>query len=88
MLPVRRYLSVGMLLNPRVLRIDFFLVSAYAQGICHTIDVVEPRSDQRDLENALIIKPDCPQALVIFAADARGVPRDLGHVIQHHSFLF
>lgn len=65
----------------------FFLFSSHAKSIRHAIDVVKPGSNQRDLENPLVVKPDCPQLIVILAADSRCIARDLGHVVQHYPFL-
>ena len=53
----------------------------------NAIDVVEPRRDERDLQNSLVIETDCAQPLVIGGRDARRVARDLHDVIEHHFLL-
>src|SRR3954465_12495826 len=40
-------------------------ISTNAQGISHSIDIVEPRSDQGNLQNAFVVKSDAPQSLMI-----------------------
>ena len=63
------------------------LFSPDAERVCYAVDVVEPRSDERDLENPLVVKPDRAQALVVIARDARGIPRQLHHIVQHGAIL-
>ena len=63
------------------------LVSPNAERICDAIDVVEPRSDECDLQDSLVVETDGAQALVIFACDARGVFRQLHDVVEHCAIL-
>jgi len=51
------------------------LFPAYTQSIRDAVDVIEPGSNQGDLENRLIIKAGASQALVIALRDARRVTR-------------
>src|SRR5215472_18834808 len=41
------------------------LLSPYSQRIGHAVDVVEPRRDQRDLQDRRIVKSRRPQPLVV-----------------------
>jgi hypothetical protein len=41
------------------------LISPHTQGVGHAIDVVEPRRDQCDLQDSLIIKTNPSQPLMI-----------------------
>jgi hypothetical protein len=59
-------------------------VAAYSERIRHTVDVVEPRRDQRDLENRAIVEAGSTHPLVVFRRDARGILGELHDVVEHH----
>jgi hypothetical protein len=63
-------------------------VAAYSQGVGDAIDVVEPRCDQRDLQDRFIIEPDFAQSFVVFSGYPRSVLRQPDYVIQHCVILF
>src|SRR5215467_11072630 len=46
-----------------VLFIQDVLVAADAERVCHFVDVIEPRGDERDLQNAFVVKTCGPQRL-------------------------
>src|SRR5260370_7831187 len=58
-------------------------VAAHAERIGRAIDVVKPRRDQRDLQDAAIVKATGAQLGMIFRAAFRRVFRQL-HYISHH----
>ena len=62
-------------------------LSADAQSIGHAIDVVKPRGDEGDLQNALIVKADRAQTLVILLADVGRIFGQPSDIIQHHAIL-
>ena len=64
---------------------SLFVLAAYAQGIGHTIDVIEPGCNQCDLQNSRVIKPNGAQALVLCWPDACGIAGQLHNVIQHRA---
>jgi len=41
------------------------LIAPYAQGIGYAVDVVEPGSDERDLQDSFVIEADGVQVFVI-----------------------
>ena len=63
-------------------------LAADPQRIGNTVDVVEPRSDQRDLQNAAIVKAGGSQTLVVQRRDLGRVFCELDDVIDHHPFGF
>lgn len=63
------------------------LIASDAQSVGDTIDIVEPRSDQCDLQNCRVVKGGGAEFFVISGADFRGVFGELNHVVQHHAFL-
>src|SRR5678815_1617573 len=67
---------------------SFISTSSHAQRIRHAIDVVEPRRDERNLQNSLVIKTHRAQAVVIGRRDTRCVTSYLHHVIEHNPLLF
>ncbi len=70
------------------MRWDFLAsVAAYAERVGDTIDVVEPRSDERDLKNALVVEPDCSQSFVVRGRDSRRILRKLDHKVEHRAIL-
>jgi len=58
-----------------------------AQRICHSIDVVEPRRDQRNLQDCLIVESRSAQAIMIIFPDFGGVFCEFDYVVQHHPLL-
>lgn len=60
---------------------------AHAERVRDAIDVIEPRSDQRDLENGFVIKALGAQTFMILRRDARGVFGQLHDVIEHRAIL-
>jgi hypothetical protein len=63
------------------------LLSAHSQRVGHAIDVVEPRRDQRDLQNPAIVESGGAQAFDIVFPNLGGVASELNHVVQHDPFL-
>jgi hypothetical protein len=61
--------------------------AAHAQRVSDSINVVEPGSDESDLQDGLIVKTGFAQTLVIGAADLGGVLRHLDDVLHHHALL-
>src|SRR5712671_1910041 len=59
----------------------------HAQGIGHTIDIVEPGRNESDLKNAAIVEPHTPQLFMVRRPDSRRIARELSHVVQHHALL-
>ena len=57
------------------------------QRIGDAVDVIEPGGNQRNLQNALIVKADATQAGVVIGTDFGRILRDLDDVIQHHAIL-
>ena len=41
------------------------LIAPYTQGVCDAIDVVEPGSDERDLQDGFVIEANGVQVFVI-----------------------
>ena len=74
-------------LSKRQVRHRLRLCSSNTKSISHSIDVIEPRRNQRDLQNAAVIEANPAQSLMIFASKARSVAGELGHVVEHRSFL-
>ena len=60
---------------------------SHSERVRNTIDVIEPRRDQSDLKNSLVIKTYFTQSRVIGRGNACCIARDLHHVIQHHFLL-
>jgi hypothetical protein len=58
-----------------------------AQGISDPVDGVEPRRDQPNLQDCLVIETHTAQRGVIARRDLRGVLRQLHNILDHHSFL-
>ena len=63
------------------------LVAADAERIGDSIDVVEPRRDQRDLQNPAVVESDAAQRLMIRRRTLRRIFRQFYDVIEHHAFL-
>lgn len=62
-------------------------LSSHSERVRDAIDVVEPGRDQRDLQDALVVEPGCPQPLMITFPDLSGVLGELHDVIEHNAFL-
>jgi len=62
-------------------------IPAYAQRISHSVNVVEPGSNQGYLQNAFVVKADGAQAFVVGGGDAGRILCYLHDVIQHHTIL-
>jgi len=63
------------------------LFPPHPQRVRHAIDVVEPGSDQRDLQNSLIIKSRGSQPFDIIFPNLGRVLGELDHIIEHHAIL-
>jgi hypothetical protein len=61
-------------------------IAADTKRVSDAIDVVKPRSDECDLQDAAVVKTGCAQALMIVATNLRGIARDPHNVIKHHAF--
>ena len=59
------------------------MATADAQGVCDAVDVVEPRGDQGDLQDGLVVEAGGAELVVIAGANARGVLGQLNDVIAH-----
>jgi hypothetical protein len=64
------------------------LLAAHAECVRYAVDVVEPRSDERDLQNRLIVEPDRAQALVIVFRNLGRILCQLYDVVHHCAFCF
>jgi len=64
-----------------------FLFSSHSQRVCHAIDVIEPRRNERDLQDSSIVKSRGPQSLDIVFPNFRCILGQLDHVIEHHAIL-
>ena len=65
-----------------------FLLPTYPQGVGDAIDVVEPRSDQRDLQDAAIVEAHGSQTVDVVLPNLGRVFRELHDVIQHYPILW
>ena len=61
-------------------------VAADPQRIGNPVDVVEPRRDQRDLQDRPVVKAGTAQPFVVQGRDLGRVLGELDHVIDHHPF--
>ena len=59
------------------------LFPAHPERVRNAVDVVEPRGDQRDLENRLIVEASATQPLVICRRDPRSILIELNDVVEH-----
>jgi hypothetical protein len=73
--------------NPPAIFVLGLAGAAHAEGVCDAIDVVEPGSDQSDLENSAIIEADCAQSCVIRRATLRGIFGQFHDVVEHDAVL-
>jgi hypothetical protein len=58
------------------------------ERIGNSVDVVEPGSDQRDLQNAAIVETNGPQTLVIERPNPGRIFCQLDDIIDHHLLGF
>src|SRR5919108_2482991 len=56
-----------------------------SKRVGHAVDVVEPRRDERDLQDGTVIEADGAETLVVLRRYARRVLRQLHDVIEHHA---
>src|ERR1017187_1555675 len=64
-----------------------FSLPPHPQRIRHPIDVIEPRRDQRNLQNPAIVKPRRPQPLNVVLPTLGSVLGQLDHIVHHHPLL-
>src|SRR5215203_4002347 len=62
-------------------------VPSDAERVGDAVDVVEPRRDQRDLQDATVVEAGLPQAIVMLGRDPRRVACDLLDVLEHDAVL-
>jgi hypothetical protein len=60
-------------------------VTANSECIGNSVDIIEPRRDQGDLQDGTVVETGAPQPIVIQGRDLGCVPGKLDHVIDHHS---
>ena len=75
------------MVSAHVFRILSDLILAYTQSVGDPVDVIEPGSDQSDLQNAAIVKSYSPKPFVIIRGDPGRVARDLLNIGQHRALL-
>lgn len=63
------------------------LFPSHAQSVGHSIDVVEPRCDESDLQNCFVVESRASQAIMIIFPDFGGVFCEFDYVVQHHPLL-
>jgi hypothetical protein len=63
------------------------LITAHAERIGDPVDIVEPRRDQRDLQDSLIVEADGSQTFVMRGRNLCRILRQLHDVIEHHAIL-
>jgi len=63
-------------------------VPTNAESISNSVDIVEPRGNQGNLKNSLIVKSGLAQAFVVLRVNARRVPGQLHDIIKHDAILF
>ena len=63
-------------------------ISPNAECVCNAVDVIEPRRDQSNLQNRLIVVADRPQFLVMTGMNFHGIFCQLNDVIAHHALGF
>jgi len=64
------------------------LVAANAKRVGYSIDVIEPRCYQGDLQDCFVIEAGCAQHIVILLVNHSRVFSKRHYVIKHHAFLF
>jgi hypothetical protein len=60
-----------------------YSVSTNSQRVGYPIDVIKPRCNQRDLQDAPIVKAGRAQPLMVPLGKACGIAGELGYVIEH-----
>src|SRR5712664_2039991 len=70
------------------LMVSSLLVATDAQRIGHAIAVIEPRRDQRDLQNAAVVEANGSELRVIVGRNFGGILGQLHYVIEHRAILF
>lgn len=63
------------------------LIPAYAQSVSDAINIIEPRCNERDLQDCPIVEAGGPQFVMILAVDLRRVFREPNDIIQHDALL-
>jgi hypothetical protein len=63
-------------------------IEANPERVCDAIDVVEPGSDQRDLQDGPVVEPGAAQPLVVVRGDLGCVLGELDHVVDHDALFF
>src|SRR3981081_1578539 len=63
------------------------LAAADAQGIRHAIDVIEPRRDQRNLQNSSVVEANGSEFCVIVRRNFGRILGQLHYVIEHGAIL-
>src|SRR5215475_1541437 len=73
--------------SSRVLEFSSFRVLSppYPQRIRHAVDVIEPRRDQGDLEDRLVVETVSAQRVQILGTQHRRIERQLLGVLQHRA---
>ena len=66
---------------------SLLLLSPHSQRIRDSVDLVEPRCNQRDLQNPLILKPGRSKLPVVVFPHPGRIPGELYHIVQHHSLF-
>src|SRR5829696_5396581 len=61
---------------------------ADAERVGDPIDVVEPRGDERDLQDAAVVEARGAQLGVVLIGDRSGIERDLFGVLEHDAIGF
>src|SRR4029077_18671677 len=67
--------------------VSSLLIAPDTQSIRHAIDVIEPRCDQRDLQNAAVVEADGPKFSVIVRRNFCGILGQFHSVIEHGAIL-
>jgi hypothetical protein len=62
-------------------------ISSHAESIRYPIDVVEPRRDQRDLQDSPVIEAYISQACMVGRGTLRCISRELDDVVKHRAIL-
>jgi hypothetical protein len=58
-------------------------LTPHAQTVGDAINVVEPARDQVDLQDCTIVEANRAQPIEILGRHSRGMPRQLGRVVEH-----
>jgi hypothetical protein len=63
------------------------LFPPHPQPVGHSIDVVEPRCNESDLQNCFVVETRTPQAVMIIFPDFGSVFGKFDHVVQHRALF-